>query len=129
MIYLRPHHSLCIQFFIGKGYSADFVNKLTDLKEFLDKNNPEICISDGCDSICSFCPNNINGICRTEDKVSSIDENCRNAMALSTGSEIMWKTLRDMAYSKLISMNLIPEICGDCQWKEICIKKQSRYLK
>ena len=27
---LRPHHSMCLQFFVGKGYSAPFNRKMSE---------------------------------------------------------------------------------------------------
>ena len=126
MIYLRPHHSLCIQFFIGKGYSPEFIRNMTNVISDLDKNDPEICITDKCDVICKFCPNNINGKCISEIKVSKIDENCKSTLSLSTGFKIKWKTLRSLADENIIKKGILPEICGECQWKDICINAKSR---
>ena len=39
-VVLRPHHSLCIQFFEGKGYSPQFVDGMTKTIKMLEQNDP-----------------------------------------------------------------------------------------
>lgn len=38
LIHLRPHHLLCLQAFRGKGYSEDFVKKMTEVLNKLLEN-------------------------------------------------------------------------------------------
>lgn len=37
---IRFHHGLCIGFFEGKGYSREFTENMTDVIEFLNRENP-----------------------------------------------------------------------------------------
>ena len=54
---LRPHHALCAQFFVGKGYSAQFVEHMKRVLSELDRG-ADVTLTDGCDAICAGCPNN-----------------------------------------------------------------------
>ena len=121
--YLRPHHSLCIQFFCGNGYSPEFIKNMQNTINTLDKYDPLVYLTDKCDIICSTCPNNQNGKCISDEKVKKFDDNVLKATSLSTGSEIRWKTLRELAKKEIILKAMLPEICRDCQWLNICTKR------
>ena len=74
---LRPHHINCIFFYIGKGYSEDFVKNMTKIIFLLqkDKNN-KIKFITSCDDLCKHCPNKINNICYYNDNVNKLDQSC-----------------------------------------------------
>ena len=71
---LRPHHLLCIQKFTGHGYDADFTQHMNYIVSEL-RRDPEtqITIVQGCDDLCKACPNNINGVCSSLEKVAGMD--------------------------------------------------------
>ena len=53
MIELRPHHILCFQSYIGKGYSSDFTDNMDYIVSKLRENpKEELCLVDGLDHIC-----------------------------------------------------------------------------
>ncbi len=118
---LRPHHSLCIQFFIGNGYSEKFIDSMRSLIHELENEDNEVIISGGCDSICSFCPNKTGGRCLNEDKVAMIDKRCISALGLETDISLKWSQLRQKAYDNIISCGRLDEICQNCCWKNICL--------
>lgn len=117
---LRPHHSLCIQFFIGKGYSDEFVIGMTETIEMLNLKNPLLDLSEKCDIICRFCPNNIDGICTAENKVHAIDSRCLDEIGLSFGDNIRWSELKSAAAGKIIKNGRLQNVCQTCQWSDIC---------
>lgn len=120
---LRAHHSLCIQFFEGRGYSEDFVREMTDIIGQLNEYNPEVIITDACDIICEICPNNIDGKCTSGQKAGNIDRRCLEIYGISSNSKISWKKLKALANDRIISENRLKEVCGDCQWADICTGK------
>ncbi len=122
IIILRPHHSLCIQFFIGKGYSEEFIKGMTETIKMLDEEDPIVTLTDSCDIICGFCPNNLNGRCISQDKVCDIDNRCLDELKLNIGDKIYWKQLRTAARSKIIDKNKLINVCRRCQWSGICQK-------
>lgn len=99
MIKIRYHHLLCIPRFTGKGYSEEFCSNLLKIKNKLKSRN--YILTTECDDVCKCCPNNINGRCISEEKVSAYDEAVKSA--LENGKKPL------------------PEnICSDCEWYYIC---------
>lgn len=118
---LRPHHSLCISFFKGEGYSAEFVRTMYDRIAFLNKENPILTLCVGCDIICEGCPNNIDGICKNNNKVCNIDKRVLDELGLRAGDNIRWNEVKKLAYDKIILNSKIKYICADCVWRELCV--------
>ena len=55
MLQLRPHHSLCMQFYVGKAYSPDFGRNME--QKLLLPEDTELGITFGLDDLCAHCPN------------------------------------------------------------------------
>ena len=92
---------MCIPRYKGEGYSAEFCKNLQRVKESL-KDNTYVLV-DCCDDVCLFCPNNNNGVCNAEEKVSRYDT-----------------LVKEKLEKKEV---LLPEeICSDCCWFGICQK-------
>ena len=119
----RPHHSLCIQFFEGKGYSDDFVFHMNKIIKKLELSDPIILITDCCDDICKYCPNNNNGICRCHKKVNAFDKACIDLYGIGFGESLYWSELKKLALEKIINKKRLYEICSSCQWYDICKDK------
>lgn len=101
MIEIRYHHLMCIPRFIGEGYSEEFCENMQRVKDNIASNS--YILVDSCDSVCSACPNNIDGICVDEKKVSRYDT----------------------AVKKALKKGEVPapsKICADCKWYGICKK-------
>ena len=85
--------------------------------DILNTENPVLILTDGCDIICTNCPNNINGKCKDNAKVSLIDNNCLAEYQLEFGTEIHWNELKRLAYEKIIIPEKIPNVCTNCIWQ------------
>lgn len=96
---IRYHHLMCIPRYIGEGYSDEFCNNLANIKSNIKKNN--YILVNGLDDVCTCCPNNVNGKCLDEIKVSRYDKLVKEK--LDKGEKINPK-----------------EICNDCCWYYIC---------
>lgn len=118
--YVRPHHSLCMQFFEGKGYDERFITSTARMLEMLSHDDPVITLTAGCDAFCSACPNNTGGVCRDREKVASVDKRTLNALGLDEDDQIHWSRLLDLARRRIILTGRLREICGSCQWSGIC---------
>lgn len=123
MTELRPHHALCIRFFVGKGYSEDFVSHMADVIGVLG-GDPEIEITAGCDTICSACPENIGGICLSADKVSDIDTRAAGYMGVHAGERMSWSRLSALAGDEIIDKGRLKDVCRDCKWLYLCDKER-----
>lgn len=120
---LRPHHSLCIAFFEGRGYSEEFVQGMKQSIAMLECDDPLLTLTVGEDMICSACPNNSDHSCRTADKVAEFDRAVLERCGLCEGEMIRWQELKRLAWENIISPCRVEQICTNCQWSEICYKK------
>lgn len=120
---IRFHHDLCIGFFEGKGYSREFTENMTDVIEFLNRENPVTEITLKSDMICRKCPNLRDGICLSEIKVSQYDLKVMELCGMSDGTVIRWSDFCKTVHEKIISVGKLKEVCTDCQWLYICEKK------
>ena len=117
---VRPHHGLCGIFFMGKGYSGEFVENMSAVLDLLCESDPPIKLTVGADNICCRCPNNVEGICETADKVTRYDNAVLKLCGLSDGDVLRWGEFRAKVREKIISPGLLSEVCGDCMWFYIC---------
>jgi hypothetical protein len=117
---LRPHHLLCISFFKGKGYSQDFVENMATVISDLRRPNSTVTIVNESDDICKACPNNIDGRCTTQDKVDRYDNSLLALCNLSVGQTLTYDAFKQLVFEKILLCDKRTEICGDCQWSDIC---------
>lgn len=120
-IVLRPHHGMCFQFYEGKGYSEDFTDHMGKIIKMME-NAPDTMIKvNACtDEVCSSCPNNSEGICKSNEKVLRYDNNVLKACHISDGVSIRYRDFIDLVKSRIIDTGSRSKICGDCEWNDIC---------
>ena len=118
---LRPHHLLCIQKFTGHGYDEAFTKHMTDLVSKL-KNNPmtEITVTKGCDDLCKVCPNNMNGVCASLQKVDFMDNAVIDICKIKYGEKAPWEYLAKAAFERIFETDEFNKICSSCEWFELC---------
>ena len=122
-IYLRPHHFLCTQTFIGKGYSKEFVENMTRITYILrTEKSQEIELTFSCDSLCAFCPNRLNSefkyFCNDDPKVLSYDQNVIQAFHLQEKAYVYADIIQEI--NSTMTPELLDHICSDCSWINIC---------
>lgn len=93
---------------------------MTEIIDLLNQNNPVVKLYDKCDVICEKCPNNINGVCLNEEKVSLIDKRCLEKLGLHFGDEMQWQELKQLAFENIIQCGKRKDVCRECQWSELC---------
>lgn len=96
---------------------------MTEITEILDKSNPKVTVVQSCDIICRACPDNANGACRSEQKVTDFDRRCLEICGLKADDRLSWNELKERAFEKIIAANRLGEVCADCEWSQICSKK------
>ena len=123
---LRAHHGMCLAFFEGKGYSDTFTVHMGKILKQME-DNPKLQIITESDMICRKCPNLKNHVCSTPDKVKEYDRQVLLCCGLKEDAEISWQEFSGLVKEKILAKGKRQEICGDCQWNDICRKKESVY--
>lgn len=121
---IRPHHGLCLAFFRGKGYSGAFVENMARMKAALEEN-PRICLAEGTDEICAACPNNLDGRCESEEKVTRYDREVLRRCGLTVGEVLPYRDFEALVVRHILNAGQRAEICGDCQWDALCRWKRN----
>lgn len=116
---LRPHHLMCIQSYVGKGYDEDFV-KVMDKITYELKNNKEYLINIvfSTDDICVACPNMLDiNLCKTNEKVNNIDSKVIKYFNLEE-KEYIYKDIVNYIKNN-ITLEIMDDICKECEWYNI----------
>ena len=122
-VLLRPHHGMCIGFYEGKGYSTGFTDHMSRVIRLLSEDTP-VRITSGPDEICSRCPNLDGAACLSDEKVRRYDRMVLDMTGIEDGTECTYGTFSRSVSDHIILPGRRREICGDCEWDEICRRKE-----
>lgn len=123
---LRPHHGLCMAYFVGEGYSSGFKKHMGEVLEHLTPQSPVV-LTCATDEVCSACPHNIEGTCESQAKVDGYDRAVLEACGLADGQELDFGAFTALVQSRIIAPGKRAEICGQCQWNSICSTTPSQW--
>ncbi|RNI13003.1 DUF1284 domain-containing protein [Methanohalophilus sp. RSK] len=123
---IRAHHIFCIQGFIGKGYSEQFIENMENIIEKLDNSDPLIEITNAPDCICTACPRlkvsdsqsgndkiSLLG-CEVESEVKILDRKVADSLGIGFGKHYPYSEL--LKKLKYIDEEKFDYICSGCQW-------------
>ena len=116
---LRGHNLLCIQGFVGKGYSPEFVANMTRRVDALD-HAAEVTVIDEPDVLCDACPNLSSRGCTlhgdgTERGIVAQDRDVMGRLNLDTGQTLTWGEILERIRQS-IQPDDLDDICGSCPW-------------
>ena len=123
---IRAHNLLCIQGFVGKGYSPEFVANMTAVIEQLGADT-DVTVLDEPDVLCSACPNLAESGCAlhgegSEAGIVQQDRDVMRRLGLTAGDTVSWSDILDR-----IRANVRPDdldgICGACPWLPLGVCK------
>jgi hypothetical protein len=117
---------MCLAYFQGSGYSEGFTKHMGEMLEIFEKDVP-VRLTVATDEICSACPNNQEGSCIELNLVKRYDEAVLSKCGLTEGMELGFFEFTKTVQEKIIASGLRSEICGECQWDDICRNKKSRW--
>lgn len=123
-ITLRVHHIVCMQSFIGKGYSEKFVHNFRNILQFLKANPLHKCITlvNYCDDLCKYCPSKLpNNNCRDEHFIQYLDTSYQNILQINYEIKYSFNEINNILKYNL-NINKFNTICNNCQWFCICNK-------
>ena len=125
---LRPHHGLCMAYFVGRGYSDAFSAHMAALLEELEPGSP-VRLTVGTDAVCAVCPNNVGGRCHKPELVAGYDRSVLDLCGLGEGYILSFGDFTDLVQMRVLDPGMRREICGDCQWDGICSVQPSRWSR
>lgn len=123
---LRPHHGMCLAYFVGEGYSEGFSAHMGRILASLSAGTA-VRLTVGTDAVCAGCPNNRDGLCDKPELVAGYDRAVLALCGLEEGAEIPFGIFTSLVQEKILAPGLRPSICGDCQWSGICDVQPSRW--
>ncbi len=106
-------------FFQGKGYSGEFTDHMDKVIEAM-KENPVVCLMPETDVVCKNCPNNLDGLCNTAEKVARYDELVLSLCGLKAGQELPFAEFHQKVSDCILLCGKRETVCGDCQWTDLC---------
>ncbi|MDD4291664.1 MAG: DUF1284 domain-containing protein [Clostridia bacterium] len=118
---LRPHHSACLRFFVGKGYSEDFVAHTAALIKRLSNEGCLVKITNSCDELCKGCPNRTGNKCLSQEKVEKLDTKWSKALKLEIGKTYYWTDIK-ANFDNTIREKTLCDNCSDCNWFSLCLE-------
>ncbi len=123
---LRPHHGMCLAYFVGYGYSEDFSSHMG---RFLAGARPDmpVRLAVDTDAVCAGCPNNLDGVCEKPEKVAGYDRAVLELCGLEEGVELPFGHFAALVQECVLEPGLRRDICGGCQWDVICSAQASRW--
>ena len=125
---LRPHHGMCMAYFVGLGYSSGFAAHMAGLLRTLRPDSP-IRLTVGTDAVCGQCPNNKGGLCDKPDLVAGYDRAVLVLCGLKGGQVLPFGAFTRQVQKKILEPGLRAGICGNCQWNGVCSVQSSRWTK
>jgi hypothetical protein len=116
---IRAHNLLCIQGFVGKGYSPGFVANMKAVVGGL-RGTTEVTVLDAPDSLCAACPNLKAGGCTlhgegTERGIVTQDRDVLARLGLRAGETVAWGEILDRIRAN-VGPDDLDDICGTCPW-------------
>jgi hypothetical protein len=97
------------------------------VKEMLT-TNPQVYLTVQTDVICTACPNNLNGICKSDAKVKKYDCAVLECCGLEEGTQMSFFDFSELVKGKILEKDKREIICGDCSWNDICVTKTPNTL-
>ena len=123
---LRPHHGMCMAYFVGYGYSDGFSVNMAQLLRELGPDSL-VRLTVGTDAVCGPCPNNRSGLCDKPELVEGFDRAVLALCDLKEGQVLRFSEFTALVQTKVLAPGLRAGICGGCQWDGICASHVSRW--
>lgn len=123
---LRPHHGLCMAYFVGEGYSDAFSRHMGEiLSALLAGGVVRLCCA--VDEVCAACPENTGGLCRKPEQVAGYDQSVLRLCGLREGTVLSFAAFTSLVQKRIIEPGLREQICGECRWSGLCRGVHSRW--
>ncbi len=125
-ISLRPHHGMCLAYFVGEGYSGEFTVHMGRVLASLSPDTP-VKLTVRTDTVCGKCPNNTDGQCDKPALVEGYDRAVLAYCGLEEGQVLPFGDFTRLVQDRILAPGRREGICGSCQWNSICAGGTSRW--
>lgn len=131
-VHLRGHHLVCLQFYLGEGYSAEFTQNLA--RVVTSATEEPAVIVQGADDICAVCPGLApDGTCLDpkagELEVRRLDRLAWELLGVKPGSRISLAEAREkLAADAIATGRWRFEACSGCTWEDLCERGWNRMV-
>jgi hypothetical protein len=123
VIRLRGHHLICLHFFGGEGYGAEFRAALRGLLERAESGEAVEVVS-GADDVCRRCPHLEAERCEYEEgadeEIRAMDEKALGLLGRRPGEDVEWHEIREAVLP--VFGEWARSCCTGCTWKKACLK-------
>ena len=110
--------------YLNKVYDILENNEFQNMKNIIHRlKNEQFIIVNRNDNICSSCPNLINELCKTFDKVNRFDQKTMELLKLDYQTPYSYIELIEKIKNIVNDEQLFNLVCLDCEWGNICHKK------
>ncbi len=120
---LRGHHLICLHFFRGEGYSAEFT---ANLREILKRagTSERIEVASEADNVCNICPYLKGQECfyrkESDPEIRGMDREALMLLELKVRDIVLWPDIREKIPA--IFRRWSEEFCRVCDWRLACEK-------
>ncbi|HZV46987.1 MAG TPA: DUF1284 domain-containing protein [Thermodesulfovibrionales bacterium] len=120
---LRGHHLICLHFFRGEGYSAEFT---ANLREILKRaaTGEGIEVASEADNVCNICPYLKGQECfyrkESDPEIRGMDREALMLLELKVRDIVLWPDIRKKIPA--IFRRWSEEFCRVCDWRLACEK-------
>jgi len=119
---LRGHHLICLQFFRGEGYNAEFIENLGGILKSASEHAVDI--TGGADDVCRRCPHLQHTRCQysegADEGITEMDSKALALLDLTRGMTVKWEEVRQRIY--WIFKIWHEAYCLECSWRQACEK-------
>lgn len=117
---LRGHHLICLHFFAGEGYSAEFVDNLRSTLGHL--RDAPFRLVEGPDDVCAACPSLRDGACASEsggeEHIRSLDSLANELLGVTPGMLLDFAETRTRLPAILDRWRA--SACETCGFQTVC---------
>ena len=120
---LRGHHLICLHFFRGEGYRAEFTANLGEILKRAETGE-QIEVASEADDVCNICPYFKGKECHykkeSDPEIQGMDREALMLLELTVSDIVLWPDIRKKIPALFHRWS--EEFCRACDWRLACGK-------
>ena len=123
LLKLRGHHLICLHFFRGEGYRAEFTANLGEILKRAETGE-QIEVASEADDVCNICPYFKGKECHykkeSDPEIQGMDREALMLLELTVSDIVLWPDIRKKIPALFHRWS--EEFCRACDWRLACGK-------